>query len=186
MDSIPNTSKCERQINKKSREWHFLEEKDSTVQTCKVYLQMEPPNQTCAKLPTFLVSDSLRHWSILCVFGDRKIKYDLFNSGGGLTPGEIWPKWREINKPHKTIPLGIMKTSPSKINELAKNHEMNGGKFHATERNCQLWALHLLKLLHQDLYIMARISKARPLKERKFALVVRNCVYLSNLTQKNW
>ena len=168
-----------------SREQCFPGETDTKIRLCQVYLHMEPPNQQCAKIPGHLVSDSLRHWSILCVFDNRKIKYDLYNSGLGLSNGEIWPKWKDMKAVKKSpetkcIFLGNMITSPRKIYELASQHEMNGGTFHATKQNCQLWALHLLKLIDWKLNIIARLLKAKPLKERKFAFLVRCSAKISN------
>ena len=175
-----------------SREQCFPEETDTKVRLCQIYLQMEPPNQQCAKIPSYLVSDSLRHWSILCVFNNRKIKYDLYNAGLGLRNGEIWPKWKDMKetskKSHETkcIFLGTIITSPHKIYELASQHEMNGGTFHATKQNCQLWALHLIKSIDVKLYIIARLLKARPLKERKFAVLVRSSAKISNFMHETF
>ena len=167
------------------REKHFPEEFDVKERLCKVYLRMEPALDHSAKIPDCLNSDSIKHWSVVFDFGGRKIKYDLYNSSGGLRGGEIWPKWDNLPREEtfsclvKSLYLGKMTSSPRAIYELAKNHKMNGETYHATEHNCQVWAMELLKVLNENFYKKAKERKLRPLKDRKYASCINCCVKVS-------
>ena len=59
--------------------------------------------------------------------------------------------------------LGKTTTSPRRIYELAKDHEMNGQSYHATHHNCQKWALELLKKVDEKIYLKAKEGKSKPI-----------------------
>ena len=162
----------------------FPEEFDEKIRSCKICLRLEPAlNHSGAKV--ILNSRSLKHWAIVCDFKGRKIQYDLFNASGSLSGGEICPRWTDLARQEsnscltKTYVLGKILTSPRKVYELAGSHGMNGGTYHATTQNCQLWALELLKNLDANLFQKFQELNLKTLKECKMAPCVGCCVHVS-------
>ena len=179
---VPEASEDESDDNEDDDDV-FPEEFDDKVRSCKVCLRLEPAlNHSGAKV--ILASKSLKHWAIVCDFKGRKIQYDLFNASGKLSGGEICPRWTDLGHETKnclttTYVLGKIMTCPRNVYKLAGSHAMNGGTYHATAQNCQLWALDLLKNLDPDLYQKVEELKLKTLKERRIAPCVNCCVQVS-------
>ena len=159
----------------------FPQEFDNEIRTCKIYLRNEPPLRKFLDR-RILTSPSFRHWSVLCVFNDRKIQYHVYNlAEGPLIGGECAPHWNETDQDpdrpglFKTNDyfLGNLMVSPKQVHHLAANHKLNGDDFHVTRRNCQVWALELLQNMDQNLcQNVKRIHHLKPIKDRRFASLV--------------
>ena len=155
-----------------------VEEYDLARRNCKVWMITQDIGMYGAALGKATGSESLKHWVVVCDFGNRKIKYELNNPSGKFRGGKIFPSWyegignqdeilpswcyemadetaaEEVKKPQKpkepnVAEIGTIVTSPRKVLELVCNHEMNFNTYNAVDYNCQHWAMKLLKAMSE-------------------------------------
>ena len=77
---------------------HF-KEFDKSRRQCKVWIFSQPiQNLPIPPIPKIMKKSEtklLRHWFVVCSFGNRLIRYELTNPSGALKGGEIFPNWSE-------------------------------------------------------------------------------------------